>query len=126
MAKREDNKKMSQYQDKIKQLNQAQDEAFSQMSSRVKWGGPLMKWKTIMRGALKEASNDDDNLLKKFENEWRDTMLKHGISEVNSKTSLEDKAYEELINLIQDYQQELGMGFTRTKKPEVIVSWISD
>lgn len=112
----EDGPKMKQYQDKIKQLNRAQDDVLRQLDSPIKFGGPLARWKTLMRGALVEASNEENDKVEEFDSEWNDILDKYGIDKVTSMTTVSDNAYQELVDKIQDWQQRLGMGFTETKE----------
>ncbi len=107
---------MKQYQDKIKQLNRAQADVMQQLDNPIKFGGPLVRWKSLMRGALKEASDGNNNLVKKFDKEWGGILDDHGVDSVDSMTVLSDKAYDKLVNLIQDWQQDLGMGFSKQRE----------
>jgi len=111
------NARIQQYQEKITILTEAQQEVFNQIGDSVKWGAPLKKWKMAMRGALVEASTEE-NLVTKFESEWDEILNKHNMSKIKDKEQVPEDAYDELIEMIQDWQQRLGMGFkSRSGKP---------
>lgn len=111
------NARIQQYQEKITILTEAQQEVFNQIGDSVKWGAPLKKWKMAMRGALVEASTEE-NLVTKFESEWDEILNKHNMSKIKDKGQVPEDAYDELIEMIQDWQQRLGMGFkSRSGKP---------
>lgn len=111
------NARIQQYQEKISILTEAQQEVFNQIGNSVKWGAPLKKWKMAMRGALVEASTEE-NLVAEFEKKWNEILTKHGLEKIKDKGQVPEDAYDELIEMIQDWQQRLGMGFkSKTGNP---------
>lgn len=114
-----EDKKIKQYQEKISILGEAQEEVFRQFGNSVKWAGPLKQWKFAMRGALIEASSEEDDLVREFEGEWNDILDKYGIKKLRDKDSIDEEPYEELVQKIQDWQQRLGMGFTEAKEEKI-------